>query len=177
MIGLHQFLYLRFFNGKKNFPSKCPNNNLNIQGRVNAETTKNVKSWPACSEICSQREDCNYWISAKKISTGTIELVKYRYNWTCYSVVQGRSRNTPMIASPCLIMGPQMRMVTLFLEPETVKVDRSAHSTLYRVSHNWVLTLFCLFYLLPMLIQWFILSLFNSPGDDDSKTHLTFIPT
>ena len=76
MIGLHQFLYLRFFNGKKNFPSKCPNNNLNIQGRVNAETTKNVKSWPACSEICSQREDCNYWISAKKISTGTIELVQ-----------------------------------------------------------------------------------------------------
>ena len=46
----------------------------------------------------------------------------------------------------------------------------------YRVSHNWVLTLFCLFSQLPMLIQRFILPFFNSPGDDDSKTHLTFLP-
>ena len=74
-ITLFKFLYLRFFSGKKKFPSSCPNNNLNIQGRVNPETTKNVKSWPACSEICSQREDCNYWISAKKISTGTISTI------------------------------------------------------------------------------------------------------
>ena len=78
MIGLHQFLYLRFFNGKKKFPSKCPNNNLNIQGRVNPETTKNVKNWPACSEICRQREDCKYWISAKKISTG--QYTKHSYD-------------------------------------------------------------------------------------------------
>ena len=47
---------------------------------------------------------------------------------------------------------------------------------IYRVSHNWVLTLFCLFSRLPMLIQRFILPFFNSPGDDDSKTHLTFLP-
>ena len=46
----------------------------------------------------------------------------------------------------------------------------------YRVSHNWVLTLFCLFSWLPMLIQRFILPFFNSPGDNDSKTHLTFLP-
>ena len=48
---------------------------------------------------------------------------------------------------------------------------------IYRVSHNWVLTLFCLFSRLPVLIQRFILPFFNSPGDDDSKTHLTFLPT
>ena len=130
-ITLFKFLYLRFFSGKKKFPSSCPNNNLNIQGRVNPETTKNVKSWPACSEICSQREDCNYWISAKKISTGTISTIVQLVQLTCYSFVQDHSRNTLMIVSPCLIMGPQMRMVTLFLEQETVKVDRSAHSTLY----------------------------------------------
>ena len=47
----------------------------------------------------------------------------------------------------------------------------------YRVSHNWVLTLFCLFSQLHMLIQRFILPFFNSPGDDDSKTHLPFLPT
>ena len=47
----------------------------------------------------------------------------------------------------------------------------------YRVSHNWVLTLFCLFSRLPVLVQTFILPFFNSPGDVDSKTHLTFLPT
>ena len=52
----------------------------------------------------------------------------------------------------------------------------AVHHTSYRVSHNWVLTLFCLFSRLPMLIQRFILPFFNSPGDDDSKTHLTFLP-
>ena len=46
----------------------------------------------------------------------------------------------------------------------------------YRVSHNWVLTLFWLFSRLPELVQTFILPFFNSPGDDDSKTHLTFLP-
>ena len=40
---------------------------------------------------------------------------------------QGNTRNILMIVSPCLIIVTQMRMVTLFLEPETVKVDRSAH--------------------------------------------------
>ena len=48
--------------------------------------------------------------------------------------------------------------------------------TLYRVSHNWVLTLFCLFSQLPELVQTFILPFYNSPGDVDSKTHLTFHP-
>ena len=47
---------------------------------------------------------------------------------------------------------------------------------LYRVSHNWVLTLFCLFSQLPELVQTFILPFYNSPGDVDSKTHLTFHP-
>ena len=47
---------------------------------------------------------------------------------------------------------------------------------LYRVSHNWVFTLFCLFSRLLVLIQRFILPFFNSPGDNDSKTHLTFLP-
>ena len=28
-----------------------------------------------------------------------------------------------------------------------------------------------------MLVQRFILPFFNSPGDEDSKTHLTFLPT
>ena len=47
----------------------------------------------------------------------------------------------------------------------------------YRVSHNWVFTLFWLFSQLPELLQRSILPFFNSPGDEDSKTHLTFLPT
>ena len=46
---------------------------------------------------------------------------------------------------------------------------------IYRVSHNWVFTLFWLFFQLPELIQRNILLFFNSPADDDSKTHLTFL--
>ena len=47
----------------------------------------------------------------------------------------------------------------------------------YRVSHKQVPTLCWLFSRLPVLVQRFILPFFNSPGDDDSKTHLTFLPT
>ena len=47
--------------------------------------------------------------------------------------------------------------------------------TIYRVSQNWVLTLFCLFSRLPELIQTFILPFFNSLGDEDSQTRLTFL--
>ena len=57
-----------FGGGKKHFPSNCPNNNLNIQQYVNPETTKNVLNWGACSDICRQRQDCNYWIWVKKIT-------------------------------------------------------------------------------------------------------------
>ena len=53
---------------KKHFPNNCPNNNLNIQQYVNPETTKNVLNWAACSDICRQRQDCNYWIWVKKIT-------------------------------------------------------------------------------------------------------------
>ena len=49
--------------------------------------------------------------------------------------------------------------------------------TTYRVSRNWVFTLFWLFSRLPVLVQRFILPFFNSPGDNDSKTNLTFLPT
>ena len=53
---------------KKNYPRGCPNNNINIQLAVNPETTKNVMNWAACSDICRQRKDCNYWIWIKKIT-------------------------------------------------------------------------------------------------------------
>ena len=55
-------------NVKKHFPNNCPNNNLNIQQYVNPETTKNVMNWAACSDICRQRQDCNYWVWTKKIT-------------------------------------------------------------------------------------------------------------
>ena len=45
-----------------------------------------------------------------------------------------------------------------------------------RVSHKWVSTLFWLFSRLPEFLQRSILPFFNSPGDDNSKTHLTFLP-
>ena len=54
---------------------------------------------------------------------------------------------------------------------------RRAGSCTYRVSHNWVFTLFWLFSRLPELVQRSILPFFNSPGDVDSKTHLTFLLT
>ena len=46
-------------------------------------------------------------------------------------------------------------------------------NAIYRVSHNWVYTLFWLFSQLPVLIKRFILPLFNFPGDEDTKTHLS----
>ena len=52
----------------------------------------------------------------------------------------------------------------------------SVSSIVYRVSHNWVFTLFWLFSRLPVLVQRFIWPFFNSRGDDDFKTHLTFLP-
>ena len=57
-----------------------------------------------------------------------------------------------------------------------IAADKIYCSECYRVSHNWVLTLFCLFSQLPELVQTFILPFYNSPGDVDSKTHLTFHP-
>ena len=56
-------------------------------------------------------------------------------------------------------------------------IQASTGPSTYRVSHNWVFTLFWLFSWLPVLVQMFILPFFNSPGDDNSKTHLTFLPT
>ena len=53
-------------------------------------------------------------------------------------------------------------------------IQASTGPSTYRVSHNWVFTLFWLFSRLPVLVQMFILPFFNSPGDDNSKTHLTF---
>jgi len=38
----------------------CPENNRNYGGR-GLERKRNVKSWEACSDLCSKRSDCNYW--------------------------------------------------------------------------------------------------------------------
>ena len=79
---------------------------------------------------------------------------------------------------------------TLELSPFQIRITDEKHQicnapvttnnntiTYYRVSHNWVFTLFWLFSQLPELLQRSILPFFNSPGDEDSKTHLTFLPT
>ena len=60
--------------------------------------------------------------------------------------------------------------------PAPIQYMYITYLTYYRVSHNWVLTLVCLFSRLPVLVQTFILPFCNSPGDVDSKAHLTFHP-
>ena len=40
----------------------CPEYDLNLGGIVGKETIRNVLSWAACSELCSQRSGCKNWI-------------------------------------------------------------------------------------------------------------------
>lgn len=40
----------------------CPEFGLNLLDRVGSVTTENVLGWAACSELCSLREDCKYWV-------------------------------------------------------------------------------------------------------------------
>ena len=42
-------------------PGMCPYMDTNTSPHENGETTDNVASWSACSDLCRARTDCQFW--------------------------------------------------------------------------------------------------------------------
>ena len=40
----------------------CQDENVNLLNRKGAESTKNVKSWQACSDLCREKKGCKNWV-------------------------------------------------------------------------------------------------------------------
>ena len=116
---------------------------------------------------------CIKWIQESSLRRSGVRV--YNRGYLSCSQESWTGRATPWLHEYWAISSQQIEYCEqVIVETDKVKEFRMLWN--YRVSHNWVFTLFWLFSWLPVLVQMFILPFFNSPGDDNSKTHLTFLP-
>ena len=71
----------------------CPGVNVNTLSRENAEVTRNVASWGACSNLCRQRQGCTAWSwhheNAGQWALQCVTMTGYGYTAHDTNVVSG----------------------------------------------------------------------------------------
>ena len=70
----------------------CQDENVNLLNRKGAESTKNVKSWQACSDLCREKKGCKNWVWHREKTYHGLECVTmtgYGKKYNCKDCISG----------------------------------------------------------------------------------------
>ena len=95
---------------------QCPDIGFNTRDREAAELTDGVKSWAACSDLCSRRRGCRYWTwhheNAGQYSLRCVTMTDVNFRIADPSAVSGskncRDSSTSTTSAPTVTPGSSL---------------------------------------------------------------------